>query len=170
MKPVPSELPDLIRPARQKLPVFLIGAAGGGVVPKHLRRVVLGLDAEADEPNVLSLELALDRPHRAEHLRTDVATPGDGERRDPYRAVELRRSAALASLIRERELRKVDACATRKEMWSGPNHVCRARGGCFRGRRTIAGATTDVRCSARKLERSRECHPQQRPVPAITVV
>jgi hypothetical protein len=51
MKPVPGELPDLIRPARQKLPVFLIHAAGGGVVPKHLRLVVLGVVVSGREPN-----------------------------------------------------------------------------------------------------------------------
>ena len=92
MKPVPGELPHLIGPARQKLPAVRIGAAGGGVVPKHLRRVVLGVDSEADEPNVLPLELALDRPHRGDDIRTDVATAGEGEMRDPHLGVELRRS------------------------------------------------------------------------------
>ena len=99
MKPVPGELPYLIGPARQKLPPVRIGAAGGGVVPKHLRRVVLGVDGEADEPNILPLELALDRPHRGDGIRTDVAAAGEGEMRDPHPGLELGGTEAVASLI-----------------------------------------------------------------------
>src|SRR5215213_10245634 len=99
MKPVTGELPHLIGPARQKRPVFLVGAAGGGIVAEHLRRVVLGVDSNADEPNVLYPDLALDCSQRRNDIGTGFVTAREGEMRDPHDGVELGGAEAAAGLI-----------------------------------------------------------------------
>ena len=118
MKPVPGELPHLVGPAGQKLPVHLIRAAGGGVIPKHLRPVVVGVDTEADEPHSIpgrrAFELVLDSPQRGDDIRTDFAAAGEGEMRDPHRGVELGGTEAAASLIGQREWRQFGVGAGRR--------------------------------------------------------
>ena len=156
MEPVPGELPHLIGPTRQKLPELRIGTAGGGVVPKHLRPVVLGVDSEADEPNILPLELALDHLQRVEDTRTDVATPGEGEMRDPHQGIQLGGAEAVASLIGQRERREFEAGAGRKEIASRRSVVCGTAGRRLQRCRAFAGATTEERSSARNRKHSRE--------------